>query len=233
MARKARQEIGRLISGLSFSANRGAFVEGEWVTILVDPRWSLDAKRVDILVSCQASGHLQMDWERLAIGARSEDGSFSTLPVPLNAYGHTVLLPLPANPSQRYRCRLYEATGAIALVRHPETGAAALAAKSAAGEGDEIYTTYALWDGRLSATVTSTGSEVEVAFETSAKELAGKQVSFRLVPHEEGDVQSDDVLAGIITLEPTEQAGLWEGFCKRPVKTSQRCELLCEEPSPD
>lgn len=90
------EEAARLVKQIRFSANRPAYTEGKHVAVSVDPRWSDDNQTVNVLITCFALGHQQVDWEglRVNIERREEEHSVTWLSF-LNARGQAVRSELP------------------------------------------------------------------------------------------------------------------------------------------
>lgn len=192
--REVIEEAGRLLRQMHFSANRGAYAEGQHVAVSVDPRWNDDNKTISVLITCHAFGHRQVDWAGLPVFVLPEGGRTEVpLPPRLDSRGQAVITKLPLGD---YRL---SASAQWGVSGEP----APLAQK---GPWSRVYSTH---DGQAKVMVARTVTgELVVAGETDNPHLAGATVRFSLVRKGEPLTQ----LSGELILKPCEeQPNLWEG----------------------
>ena len=83
-------EATQLLRGMSFWSNRGAYAEGRYVAISVDPHWSDDLDTIQVALTCYAFGQ-QVDWRQLPIIARPASAAHPYGVARLNARGQAIL----------------------------------------------------------------------------------------------------------------------------------------------
>lgn len=231
MGRTVVEKTARLLHDMRFSTSRGAFAEGQGVAVGIDPRWNDDRESISVLITCRACGHQQVNWSGLAIAVDDEvDRTRPAQICSLDAHGQTVI---PRLRPGRFRvtARLTEKEGARgvsaleASTRRPsvfEPERERLAAAPALSDEEFAAQTTEpgrrVWrqtsdDGRLVWTAESTEyGDLQVAFETSERNLARHCVSFSLLDPDTGAVR----YARILVLEPARTSGKWEGWCSLP-----------------
>jgi hypothetical protein len=217
-------EAARLLGQMSFWSNRGAYAQGRYVAISVDPRWEEDHTTIQVVLTCYAFGHPQLDWQGLPVMIRPSGqglagpGHLSGM-TRLDARGQGRMTRLQPDD---YRLLVPERYGRgaepLSFAIRPSQGHLA-AATEAPDEPFEphIYTSP---DGSLLATVrrTSDGTAI-VAFETSEAALAGTAVYFAFVL-ESGDILQSATLE-LASVE--EEPGLLEARWEAEVEFTEPC----------
>jgi hypothetical protein len=201
------EEAARLLQQMRFSQTHGAYAEGQFVAISVDPRWNDDLETFCVLISCYALGHRRVDWAMLPVHILPEDRKAGVHAIArLNTRGQTVL---PRLQPGEYHLTLRLRTARVQSVLSQRSERLA-----AQGE-DEEQEERRVWqgegeDGAVLWTMEETEEgDVQIAFETSAAHLAGFVVTFSLVDAHSKAVRYSQRL----TLEPTRTPGKWEGWC--------------------
>lgn len=217
-------EAARLLRQMSFWPNRGAYAQGRYVAISVDPRWEEDDTTIQVVLTCYAFGHPQVDWQGLPVMVRPVGQEIAG---PGNVYGMTRLDARGQGRMTRlqpddYRLLVPERYGRgaepLPFGISPSQGNLA-AATEAPDEPFEphIYTSP---DGGLLATVRRTpdGTTI-VAFETSESALAGAAVYFAFV------LESGEILqSATVELAPVEEEpGLLEARWEAEVEFTELC----------
>src|SRR5215471_17475452 len=90
--RSAMEETAQLLRQIRFSHRYGAYAEGQYVAVSVDPRWNDDETTFRAMVSCLAFGHRQVDWAHLPIIITPESGGGTSVLARLTSRGQ-ILLP--------------------------------------------------------------------------------------------------------------------------------------------
>lgn len=208
-------EAARLLGQMSFWPNRGAYAQGRYVAISVDPRWEDDHTTLQVVLTCYAFGHPQVDWQGLPVIARpSGHGSAG----PGNVYGMTRLDARGQGRMTRlhpddYRLLVPERYGRgvepLPLGSSPAHGNLA----AATDEPDALFEPriYTSSDESLLATVRRTpdGTTI-VAFETSEAALAGAAVYFAFVLESGEILHSATVELAPVAEEPDLLEARWE-----------------------
>lgn len=221
-------EAAKLLSGLEFSAGRGAFQEGGRVAVLVDPRLDVATSTIQLLITCHAGPGpgRAVGWSGLPIWVTQEGRGGLTKIGRLNIRGQTVISSLPLS---RYVVSTYSCYGWIdemlAVREHTVArravrtrgGGPAKEASRGGGEGEHVSV-----DGRVRASARRAGSgETELVFETDDESLEGVTVRFALVD-ESGETQ----LEGTVPLEQVQGMKRWRGYRLAQVAPSARYELV-------
>ena len=196
-------EATQLLRQMSFWSNRGAYAEGRYVAISVDPRWNDDCDTIRVALTCYAFGQ-QVDWRRLPIVARPASVQHPYVIAHLNARGQAMMRRLPPDDYDLYVPEHYERS---ATPLPFAVSAGHLAAATETPDRPDEPQIYDTPDGRLRATVRRTlDGTIIVAFETEEAALAGAVVYFAFMS-EGGEVQH----SASVTLTPVaEEPGLWE-----------------------
>src|SRR5919198_613578 len=204
--RQVIEEAAQLLQQMRFSQNHGAYAEGQYVAVSVDPRWTADSIAIHVLLTCYAFRHQRVDWAKLPVHVLPEGGGAGVHAIArLNARGQVVIPRLPPG-DYRLSLRVRPARVEPVLYRPLE---------SLAAQGEDEQDERRLWrgegeDGAIVWTVEETEEgDVQVAFETSEEKLAGHVIVFNLVDPNSKRVQYSRRLR----LEPTRTPGKWEGWC--------------------
>jgi hypothetical protein len=238
------EEAARLIKQIRFSANRPAYREGKHVAVCVDPRWSADNRTIDVLITCYALGHQDVDWEGLRVNIeRREDERSVTWLSFLNARGQSTRNELPVEGeyslSLPYRVksqvaervlsvqeRQIRSRGSIQLTDKAEERQQQSRAVNEEALAEPNVREGHTPDGSIQWIVKETADEqLEIYFEAQ-EELAGGQIAVSLVEATTGCLQ----LSGILQLIPAGKPGRWEGrFSLGPSAGVNRpCNLVFE-----
>jgi hypothetical protein len=174
-------EATQLLSHMSFWSNRGAYAEGHYVAISVDPRWNEDQQTIQVTLTCYAFGHQQVDWQGLPIIARPAATRNPYGITHLNARGQGRMARLQPDDYRLFVLEHYgQGEEPIPWDAHLTPGH--LAAASEQPEGPFDLHLYESPDGSVRATVRRTLDETTiVAFETGETDLAGAVVYFAFV----------------------------------------------------
>lgn len=213
------REAAQLLSQMSFWSNRGAYAEGRYVAISVDPRWDDDNETIQVALTCYAFGHRQVDWQELPVWARPV-GKGSTYGIArLNARGQGSMARLQPDDYRLFVPERYGRSEAP-LPFCPDTAHGNLAA--ATDDLDEPFEPqiYDSPDGSVRATVRRTpeGTTI-VAFETREAELTGAVVYFAFV------LESGEILysAEVHLTRVEEEPGLLEARWEAEVEFTEHC----------
>jgi len=224
----ALAEAAQLLRQTRLSHDHGAYAEGHYAAVSVDPRWNADHQTLCVLITCYAFGHGRTEWSALPVYVLPEGGKAGVRAIArLDARGQTVIPGLPPG-DYTLSLRLRPLRGERVLGGEPERLAA---------QGEDQRDERRLWrgnseDGALVWTIEETEEgDVQIAFETREERLAGRVVVFSLVEPDSKHVQYSHRLA----LEPTRTLGAWEGWCSVGSRTHLHgpYELVFEVASPD
>jgi hypothetical protein len=172
------QETTRLLSQMSFWANRGAYAEGRGVAISVDPRWDEDHETMQVLLTCHAFGERRVDWQALPVFARSAETRQVSGMTRLDARGQGVMARLQPDDYRLFVPERYGRSEAPLAFGSVSVQGNLAAATEVRPDAFEPYL-YDSWDGSVRATVYQTVEGLTVvAFETWEAELAGAVVCF-------------------------------------------------------
>ena len=223
-------EAAALLQELQFSAQRGAYAEGEHVAVSVDPRWNTGNDSIRVLISCSAFGHRRVAWDKLPVRITPDATDGMSALARLNARGQALVPNLPLG-DYHLSLRLKPARGTTIVFERPER----LAAKDVDEQDEEDERK--VWQGEneegdlfWTLEITEDG-DVQVSFETNAERLAGHVVEFHLL-----DPNSTHVLASQrLTLEPTRRPGTWESWCSlgSQIDLGDAYELIFDVNPPD
>jgi hypothetical protein len=213
------REATQLLSLMSFWSNRGAYAEGRYVAISVDPRWNEGNETIQVFLTCYAFGHRQVDWQELPICARPA-GKGSVYGIArLDARGQGIMTRLQPDD---YRLFVPERYGRSEqpLPFCPSHAYGNLAA--ATEDPGELFEPHICDspDGSVRATVRRTpeGTTI-VAFETWETELTDAIVYFAFVRESGEMLQSAEVRLTPVDEEP----GLLEARWEDEVEFTERC----------
>jgi hypothetical protein len=212
-------EAAQLLSHMSFWSNRGAYAEGRYVAISVDPRWNEDHETIQVILTCYAFGQQQVDWQGLPIVARPAGARNPYGIAHLNARGQGMMARLQPDD---YRLLVLEHHGQgeapLPFGVHLDHGH--LAAASEKPDGSFEPQLYDSPDGSVRATVRRTLDETTiVAFETREADLASAVVYFAFVL-ESGEIQHS---ASVAFTPVEEEPGLLEARWEADVEFTERC----------
>lgn len=213
------EEAARLLRRMGFSADRGAYAEGEYVAVTVDPVWNEDNQTLSAIITCYPFGHRQVDWDGMPVLVLSDSARNSARITFLNTRGQAMI--------------------AIEKEQNLQSGEYHLKAAAQWGRSEELLPppvqepwsrVYPSNDGQVRTAVGLTaGGELVVAAETHNPRLAGATVRFCFGPADATTAQ----LSGELTLEPSKaQENVWEGRWIAPeqrvvaAKEIQQNELL-------
>jgi hypothetical protein len=213
------REAAQLLNQLSFWPNRGAYAEGRYVAISVDPRWEGDNQTIKVVLTCYAFGHGQADWRALPVLARPllESGPYGM--ARLNERGQGIMTHLQPDDYRLFVPERYTRSEAPLPFgfSHDHGDLAAATENDNESFEPQIYESR---DNRVIATVRRLhdGATV-VAFETWEANLSGATVYFAFVLPS-GDILQDAMVA----LKPVEeQPGLLEARWEAEVEFTERC----------
>jgi hypothetical protein len=224
--REVLQETARYLGTMRFSTTRGAFAEGKYVAILVDPRLD-DDRNLSVRITCRAFGQRAVDWNRLAVWVEDPARGILALGPAFNSRGQKHLPPLPPGS---YSLRVGTRTGEEVLL-HPEVarGAAVTGLKAVRTRGSTGRSrvrerrVYHSLDGTIRATLLTMAAGIEVAFETGESNYADREVAFAFIRADSGQVE----MSGRATLAASKDApARWKGVWKGRVESFRPCELV-------
>lgn len=227
--RQVLEEAGQLLRQLRFSDHHGAYAEGAWVAVSVDPRWNKDQETFRALITCHPFGRRQTDWKTLPVYVQPYAGvSGVSALARLNSHGQAIIPQLPPG-EYRLSLRLKPVQVTPVLSRQIER----LAAKELREETQERQ----VWrgageDNAIVWTLEETeDGEVQIAFETKEERFADQTVRFSLIDPISGQVHYSQRLQ----LAPTRTPGKWEGWCAIGFRANflGPYELIFEVTSPD
>ena len=200
----AIEEAAQLLRQMRFSHRQGAYAEGRYVAISVDPRWNADEHTFRVQFSCLAFGHRRIDWERLPIHIAPDDSSGVHVLTRLNRRGQALV---PNLSPGEYRLTLRLRPTRIATVLSVESD-------RLAAQGEDEREERQVWRGEsedgavLWSIEAGEEGDVQVAFETSAERLASAVIEFSLIDPASQQIRYSRQL----TLEPTRLPGKWEAW---------------------
>jgi hypothetical protein len=214
------REAAQLLSRMSFWSNRGAYAEGRYVAISVDPHWNDDNGTIQVALTCYAFGHGQVDWQGLLVLARPAAGNASVYGITrLDARGQGIMTRLQPDDYRLFVPERYGRSEAF-LPFCPSPALGSLAAATENVEAPFEPHIYDSPDGSLRATVRQSAEGTTIAaFETWETLLAGAVVYVAFV-REPGDVlQSAEVQLTPVEEEP----GLLEARWEAEIEFTERC----------
>jgi hypothetical protein len=88
------EEAVQLLNQMRFWSNCGAYAEGDHVAVSVDPQWNDDKESIEVLITCYAFGHWQVDWKGIPVFILPETGNINAIRR-LNARGQAIIPSLP------------------------------------------------------------------------------------------------------------------------------------------
>jgi hypothetical protein len=208
-------EAARLLGQMSFWPNRGAYAQGRYVAISVDPHWEEDHATIQVILTCYAFGHPQVDWQGLPVLARPAGQGVAGQG---NVYGMTRLDARGQGRITRLQPDDYRLLVPERYARGEEPlpfGSRSVHGNLAAAteEPDEPFDPqiYASPDESVLATVRRTPDDTTiVAFETSEAALAGAVVYFAFVLASGEILQSATVKLTPVAEEPDLLEARWE-----------------------
>src|SRR5437762_1853547 len=175
------REAAGFLTGMVVSHQRSGFAKGEHALVQVSPDFD-EAGRFSLLITCQARGRQRVDWHRLALWARRNDGEALQLTPRICAFdtrGQAWLKDLTQGSHQLTAATCAKVTD---LVRGTRLADAASGADAAGGGAatipfrvpGEIRTipVYLALDGSINATVRPLTGEIQVVFETDKTDPA-------------------------------------------------------------
>lgn len=214
-----RREATQLLSRMSFWANRGAYAEGRYIAISVDPRWDDNHETIQVALTCYAFGRAQVDWQELPVFAQLAGKRDVYGIARLDARGQGLMTRLQPGD---YRLLVPERYGRRepALPFRPRHAHGDLAAATEVRHEPTAPYIHDTLDGSVRATVHQTleGTTV-VAFETWEAELTGAVVYFAFVPDSGEILQSAAVELASVAEEP----GLLEARWEAEFELTERC----------
>ena len=212
-------EATQLLSHMSFWSNRGAYAEGRYVAISVDPRWNEDHETIQVALTCYAFGQQQVNWQGLPIVARPAETRNPYGIAHLNARGQGRMARL--QPDDYRLCVLeHYGQGEEPLPFGAHLAHGHLAAATEQPDGAFEPHLYDSPDGSVRATVRRTlDKTMIVAFETEETDLAGAVVYFAFVL-ESGEIRHS---ASVQFAPVEEEPGLLEARWESEVEFTERC----------
>jgi hypothetical protein len=212
-------EATQLLSQMSFWSNRGAYAEGRYVAISVDPRWNEDRQTIQVTLTCYAFGHQQVDWQGLPIIAQPAATRHPYGITHLDARGQGRMARLPPDDYRLFVLEHY-GQGEEPMPFDADLTSGHLAAASEQPEGSFDLQLYESPDGSVRATVRQTLDETTiVAFETREADLAGAVVYFAFV------LASGDIWhSASVQFSPVEEEpGLLEARWEAEIEFTEPC----------
>lgn len=227
----------RFLRGMRFSSNRGAYAEGEHVSVVVDPEWNeADDETLAVLITCHARGPATVDWSKLKVAIRWEAGDAEIHDVlPFDADGR-VLFP-SVEPGKYVLATYQRAEGGLVPPAQAYARAAAArpgAARVARVRGRAFRPTpaadlppharreFVAPDASVSAVLEPTTEGIRLLVRTERPDLRGAQVTFVLIEAKTGAI----VQQGQVCLERKASAPYqWEGEWKGAFSAVGPCEL--------
>ena len=210
-------EAMQLLRRMSFWSNRGAYAEGRYVAISVDPRWNEDHETIQVALTCYALGQQQVDWQELPIVARPADTRYPYGIAHLNARGQAIMVYLQPNDYRLFVPERYGRSEAPLPFGSSHGHLAAATEDLNRPHEPHIYDSP---DGSMRATVRRTldGTTI-VAFETEEAKLAGAVVYFAFVLAS-GEIQHS---ASVALTPVAEEPGLLEARWEAEVAFTEHC----------
>ncbi len=210
------REAAQLLSRMSFWSNRGAYAEGRYVAISVDPRWDEDNETIQVLLTCYTLGQQQVDWQALPVITRPA-GQRSVYGIArLNARGQGRMTHLQPDD---YRLVVPERYGRSEAPLPFSSGGVQgdLAAATEDPEASFEPQIYDAPDGSIRAAVRRSfeGTTI-VAFETSEADLTGVVVYFAFVLASGETLYSATVAFVPVEEEPGLLEARWEADIEFP-----------------
>jgi len=221
--RKVLDEIVRLLAHLRFEVERGAYVEGELATVIIDTQPNDDGATYRLLLTLFARGHRTVDWGRHMLLLRREDGPGCTWIGATDFRGQALfgsLEPGVYAVTLWLRCSSKSRAGS----REPEMVAAR-------GAGVRVYKTA---DGRVTATlIEGADGSVSIKFEAEDAALDGAAIRFDYASSagvaasgelvlQKGEPERTRARSTEPQREPVKPAATWQGT----VPTGEPCELM-------
>lgn len=211
---KVIEETVQLIKKMQFWSNGGAFAEGEHVAISVDPRWSEDKETIQILLTCYAFRHRQVDWKGLPVFILPETGRSVSAIMFLNARGQAVASNLPPGKYRLSTSLKYGITQTKVLA--PQQTLRVVRVGSMKKMPDSSRQDE-------SVEVSIYPDEAIVTFQTSDHTLARVTMYMAILGQTSGTVEK----SAKVELKPAkENQLLWEGRWKAPMELSKQYNLV-------
>ena len=213
------REAAQLLSRMSFCSNRGAYAEGRYVAISVDPRWNDDNGTIQVALTCYAFGPGQVDWQGLPVLARPAGNTSVYGIVRLDARGQGIMTRLQPDDYHLFVPEHYgRSEEFLSFCPHHALGSLAAATEDVEAPFEpHIYDSS---DGSLRATIRQSAEGTTIAaFETWETSLAGAVVYVAFV------LESGDVLQSAeVQLTPVEEEpGLLEARWEAEIEITERC----------
>jgi len=199
------EEAMRLFQAMHFSHIHGAYAEGQYVAVSVDPRWNDNEETFRTMISCIALGHRRVDWERLPVQISPEQGGGMHTLTRLDARGQALIPHLPPG-EYRLALRLKQLRVAPVLSQPLEKLAA---------QGEDDAHERRVWQGKSEDGVITWSLEeteegdVQIAFETQAAQLSGHTLIFQLLDPTNQQTRYSRQLV----FQPTRTPNKWEAWC--------------------
>ena len=218
------EQAARLLRRMSFSANSGDYLEGEFLSVTVSPQWNEDHQTINVLINCYAFGQRRVAWEGLPVLVRpsAEEKASKKPPLPsavafLSLRGQAII---PAIVPGEYQLSSSSCWGGSVSLPDRATW---LFQGLAAASDEPPYVSESV-DKKVTASIVRAGAqESEIAFETAEPGLADALVRFAFVAPD-GEVERE----GEVQLGPT-GTGVWNG----KVRLREPCELVFQVISPN
>ena len=208
------QEAAVLLHGLEISTARGALLEGKYVHLIIDPRWSEESGNYWLLITCHPIDQRRVEWVGLPIIIEPiEDAGAPLFVARLNDRGQVIVHNLPAGAYRLsvsaqwyYSDKPIIESGFKTADTHegmPEQLAAAELQEEA--PWPTLPATFSSNDSRVLVTPEQVkAGEIALSFETRHDKLDGARVRFAIV-QPSGKVE----VTGEIRLTKIESRTLW------------------------
>ena len=241
---EAIEEAAILLSRLTVSAKRPAYVEGKHLAISIDPRWSVETETVSLSVTCYTKAVQPVDWQGLRLNIERREGEHSiTWLTFLNARGqarrdglpsegeYSLSLParvkaqivrrILASPQRRIRKR-----GAIRWSYEDDESSTALEREPT----EELLQEGIVPNGAISWRITETADGFLQVYLENEIEINPQKLAVNIVESKTGHVQ----YSGVVELVPGTIAGRLAGrfMLGRSEDVRRPCDLIFEPLSP-
>lgn len=194
--REVLEETAQLLDRMRVAPDQGAHATGEHVAVNIQPSWSEDHQKIQVLITCYPFGNRSVDWMELLLFIQPEKSEEITGLIRLNQRGQGTLSNLSP---KAYRLSGY--------IQWGESGE-----RISLKAGSPWRRVYSTRDKsvRITADGTKDGGLIVTA-ETRDPQLAGRTVQVGVADRR----NASKLPTAQLTLSPVEGIeGLWEGSCE-------------------